>query len=230
MTEDIRAAICVPWRPGVKGRELLWEKVRGMYESFGLPVFAADSDPTRPFNRAEARNRAAEAAGEQDAYAFLDADTYIEKPQLMAAIQQAVDLQGAAVPYSRFIEMNPATGEGLDRRSKTTPYIVTGNVVVSRPAYEQFKWDERFNEYGFEDGVYLHTLAIFVPCLIIPGTMVTIDHPRNEDEVPETTSERVPPMLAVYNACPDRASLLKVIADAAATLRARQEREANGWT
>lgn len=206
----VTAAICVPWRPGVPSREVIWdERVRPTLEATGLPIYTGDSDPDKPFNRSQARNNAAAAAlaahPELDVLVFNDADTLLPIDQFEAAIARAAETGGAVVGFGRAVLHTP-DGETWVRKEQATytttviaGRIPTGDIAISRRAWDIVGgWDERFTRWGFEDyamGVSLHMLAGLE---FLPGDAHYWDHERRPDEAIKPSPDK--PMEAwVYN-------------------------------
>jgi hypothetical protein len=183
----------------------------------GLEVFTGDSAPDKPFNRAAARNAAADAAGDWDVACFLDADVYLPELQLYTAITKAVEHDGAALPFTRFVSMNPVTLETRDRvMTGGANFLIAGCVVVTRSAFEEVGgWDESIAGYGWEDGAFLKMMIGLRHLSLVEGTMVAYEHARSMDEEPEAVLERgKPPEVLRYDEQP--------LADIAADLRAQR--------
>jgi hypothetical protein len=201
MAETLDAAICVPWRGGSPSREKVWAVSKAHYEAMRWPVVTGDSDPALPFNRSAARNAAAARAGDVDAYIFMDADTMIDEQQLVVAVDIAVYEGAAALPYTEYAEMNPVSGE-VRWRVNTSPgrHLTSGNIVVSAALWERLGgWDERLSSYGWEDGAFIYACDMLAHVYDIPGRMMSFDHARNEDELPERLSmDNVPPIFKEY--------------------------------
>lgn len=221
----MRVVICVPWRGGNPSRERLWAAMRPYMERTGYPVYTGDSDPSRPFNRAEARNVAAEAAGDWDIACFIDADTYIPPDQLEQAIALVAKSGGAALPYTRFLSMHPDTGETRERiMTGGANFLISGDVVVARECFDKVGgWDERISGYGWEDGAFLKMVLALSTLELVIGTMVGYEHTRTEDEEPEVVIARGrPPEADEYDTEEPEALARKVRAYANARHVARE--------
>lgn len=201
----MRAAICVPWRAGVPSREMVWRQIGPALAATGVPVYTADSAPG-PFNRSEARNRAAEAVPEATVLAFMDADAYLPPDVLLAAIERAERRGRAIYPYTQLMSMNPLTGESRPRVNFTdSPILVSGNVIVPRALYERTGgWDERFTEYGWEDGAFMRMLRLVGKVEQMVGTLVCMEHSRTPAEQPDFSVTQRPAILDEYDAATTR--------------------------
>jgi hypothetical protein len=200
-----RIAICVPWRPGDRSRERLWEELRPHYEAIGLPIYEGDSDPSRPFSRPAARNAAARAAGRKvDVYFFVDADVYIPVDQLFAAANRAHETGGACLPYEHIDQVHPVTLLVSPRVSSGTNVLIrnSSNIAVSRRLWRKMHgWDERFPNWGFEDGAFIGAARMLAPFdMIEDARIITFNHTRKVDENFTEETMRLPPVLLEYRA------------------------------
>jgi hypothetical protein len=213
----VKAVLLVPWR-STPAREPIWQEVRGHLADLHLPIFTGDSHPGRPFNRSEARNVAAERAGDWDVALFVDADTYVPLEQADFALEMAATHHSLVYPYTRFVSMNPITGEARERTSAGFPH--SGNVALSADAYSDLGgWDERISGWGYEDGA-LAVLArqVFGSEQCVMGTVASIEHTRTVDETPEVVIARARP-----------AFLEGYASDPAATVAAVRQARLNRW-
>lgn len=71
---ETRAAIVVPWRPGVRDRERAWEWCRVWWERTGYPIHVVEHTGSEPFNRAWCINEGARRAWPWDVIIAIDAD------------------------------------------------------------------------------------------------------------------------------------------------------------
>ena len=209
----MRSVIPIPWRGGVPSREVLWDQMRPHYEGLGLEVFTGDSDPDKPFNISQARNRAAAAAGDWDVALFVDADTYIPASQIHKALDIAYYSSGVVMPYTMFKSMNPATGEARARViTGGANFFISGNIVVSRYAFDLLSgFDERFTGWGWEDGAFLKAALMLVPVDQVPGTIVAFEHARRDYEKAENGIVQRPPVLDEYAAAVTPDDMLAVV-------------------
>lgn len=197
------AAICVPWRAGVPSREMIWKQVGPVMAASGLPVYTGDSAPDAPFNRSEARNRAAEYVPEAEVIAFLDADAYLPPDLIREAVNRAAVSGSAVYPYTQLMSLHPITGEASPRVNYTdaSPLLISGNVMVPRALYERVGgWDERFDHYGWEDGAFVKMLRMLGTVEQMVGTLVCIEHSRTPEENPDFSVTIRPAVLDEYDA------------------------------
>jgi hypothetical protein len=175
----VTAAICVPWRPTAPSRVALWQdRVQPHYAAMDLPLVTGDSDPERPFNRSQDRNRAAALAGDVDVYAFIDADTVVPESQLRAAIDLANVSSGAVYPFTRKLwDWGTLAG-------REDPERYHGSVVVPRYLFELVGgWDERLDGWGFEDGAFTRLLHLLGGRIgNVPGDAYIYNHERTPEE------------------------------------------------
>lgn len=220
----MRVVICVPWRGGDPSREALWDAMRPYMERTGFEVFTGDSDPSLPFNRSEARNRAAEAAGDWDIACFIDADTYIPPDQLEEAIERVAISRGAALPYTRFLSMDPMTLASRERiQTGGANFLISGDVVVHRECYDKVGgWDERISGYGWEDGAFLKMVLALSTLELVEGTMVGYEHARTVDEEPETVKAKGKPAETLEYDTDDHEALARKVRAYAQGVRARE--------
>lgn len=221
----MRAVICVPWRTDGSVRATLWSSLKPVHERRGYEVFEGDSGPG-PFNRAEARNIAAESAGDWDVAAFIDADTFVDEATLAEAIALAHEHGTAVLPYTEFVSMNALTLEVRPRAPQGgANFPISGNVVVSRAAWEAVGgWDEAISGYGWEDGAFLKMLIGLGLLEQVPGRIAAYEHPRTEDEDPNRLLEMGKPTEArVYDALPLDLLARKVRARRAQRARVRAQ-------
>ena len=191
----MRAAVCVPWRPGDPTREDAWARVRG--NGFPYPMFTGDSDTLRPFNRAAARNAAARAAGDVDVYVFNDADHAMSHAQVRYAAQYALASGRAVHPYSAIVVEDLSTGAQWPSRWDRS--YTSGNIVVSRTLYEAVGgWDERFDRWGHEDVAFSKMCVWFGgPLAYVGGPVLAYDHHRLWNEREENVMP--PPLMTRYD-------------------------------
>jgi hypothetical protein len=178
-------AVCVPWRGGVPSREAIWAQVQTGLAREGYTVCVGDSDPDLPFNLCQARNRAAVMAGDVDVLVFNDADTYIPPAQLREAVRMAAEDESLVQPYTRFLSMNPYTGQSVPRVC-TGPVMNSGNLAIARALFERMGgWDERFTDWGWEDAAFLGLARAIAPFHAVQGTIVAFEHTRKPEETME---------------------------------------------
>lgn len=179
---DDTTAVLVPWRGGDAARERAWEIARPYLEEIGGRLVTADADPGE-WNRSQAINRAAAAAGDWDVAVIADADTVQMAATIVEAVEQAGASGGAVVPWSTRWKLSAEGTErfavdgirGWNRRrdmdpldpTKTTGIPVErrgGTVVVSRRAWDAVGgFDEGFVKWGHEDRAFRLALATLAP-------------------------------------------------------------------
>lgn len=191
-TPDV--AICVPWRASTPTRNYIWSAtVKPHLDSLPWPVFTGNSDPFKPFNRAAARNRAADRAGKRDAYIFCDADHVVAEDLFAEAIEYALESGMAVHPYDKVRVYQP------DGRSWPTEFSqshTSGTIVIPREMWlATGGWDERFEKWGWED-VAMSNLMKWLGGGLgrIDGYAMAFDHERGPNEY--QTGTLVPPPLA----------------------------------
>ena len=166
--------VCIPWRP-TPDRLEAFSVVTATYESLGLTVVTADSDPTLPFNLSQARNNAVTAAGYADVYVVSDADTFPNPEHLLNAIRVA-HRRGHLVHLAARYWAELADG---NLPADPELYHAGGVVVVSRKALEAFGgWDERFTGWGAEDSAMLWKMATFGLYSEVDGDVFAFWHDR----------------------------------------------------
>lgn len=172
----MRAVTCVPWRGGDADREAAWDRLRPVWQSSGLPLYVADSDPALSFNVSQARNRAAAAAGDWEVAAFIDADTWIDPAALGRAMVEAADADAITLPFTRFWSCGP--GDVLPVQPEM--YNAGGVMVIPRPVWEIVGgFDERFTRWGAEDSALLWAAATMTGRLLqLDGDAIAAYHPR----------------------------------------------------
>jgi hypothetical protein len=175
---DARAVVLVPWRPGDPHREAAWARVRYELAEHGWEIVTADSTG-EVFNRAEAANRAAAAAGEWDVALLVDADTIDDDGALHKGAEHAHATAGAVVPWdtrwklseaaSATFGRRPFSRADLDRGDRTRPRGVEltkrgGTIIVAREAWEAVGGlDEGFTSWGHEDRAFRLALQALAP-------------------------------------------------------------------
>lgn len=199
MPNPPRVVVCVPWRGGSPSREKVWEQVRANLETWGLPIYLGDGDPDLPFNRAAARNAAAYAAGDWDVAIFIDADTYVPINQIAESLDVVMQTRGVCLPFERMFSMHPVTG---DVRKRTMvddqTWTCSGNIVVHRDIWDEgLRWDERLNEWGWEDGAFVRAAYVIGSVARVNGSLIAIEHARRDSEQAEVLEEK-PPILEEY--------------------------------
>jgi N-terminal domain of galactosyltransferase len=190
-----RIQICVPFRAGDAGRAEGWAYNLAFWERTRWPISVADSDPEHPFNRSQARNRAA-AYGAWDVAVFADACIFVADPYLVqrasamaarlgrlvhghTAVRRLTQRGTAMVLANR----SPGGAEVLRRNGPRTP---GGVLAVPRRLFERTGgWDESFEGWGAEDNAFVAAcLARTGGARInVPGTVYHLWHAHSDRAV-----------------------------------------------
>lgn len=159
-----RAAVVIPWRETPDRRDA-FAYVWRFWRDLDLEVRVFDSDYSRPFNCAEARNRGVRwaQAGGYDVAIVCDADTFGDA----AVIRHAVDAaQGGAVvlPYTEYRTLGPLGTLALRRgrppadchHTALGPAIACSGIYVTTPEtwFSIGGMDERFTVWAPEDWAF----------------------------------------------------------------------------
>ncbi len=138
--------VCVPFRGGDPQREMIWAFAKQRWQDHGFSVFEGDSDMEQPFSVAQARNVAAEAAGDWEVALFADADIILgDTSQAETALARARDLNGYVCPYDQLGWLEPKpTAKILGGAPPTlaSAYYVLGKSWLMTFAISRALWDE----------------------------------------------------------------------------------------
>lgn len=170
----------MPWR-AVPDRVDAYTYCRRYWRRYGHPIVTGDSEPTAPFNRAQARNNAVKHAT-TDVIILADADTI---PADYSTIEQAIALAetGAAVwPYTTYRLLtdtdiaDPADIPAL--REWQTKWRPGGICVIHRDTYIRVGgYDERFGAgWGYEDGAFHLACTTLADTHHLPGYAYAFNH------------------------------------------------------
>ena len=164
----MRAVLLIPWRGGEPSRERIWDNIRPAYEAMPWSVYWADSNPLKEFSRSEARNNAADEAGDWDVAAFIDADTLIPEDALAKAFEYADSEDIPVVPY----DLTTFVSEDECSRD-TVPGCFTGCIVISRSLWDRYgPYDERYTSWGYEDlSLYLALITFTRRVVKVPDAV-----------------------------------------------------------
>lgn len=192
-----RVVFLVPWRSDGAAREALWRVCRARWERLfpDWPIFEGPSDDG-PFNRAQAINRAAAAAGDWDVAIVIDADVFLREDQVRAAVAKAIADQRPVWAHREWVGMN----EAFTRR------VIAGDVELDPDAIDvadgqlvervnPLSWscciaipvsawnvlggfDERFRGWGFEDGAFAAAVQGLTGYGRVEGPVFNLWHPR----------------------------------------------------
>lgn len=168
----MRAAICIPYRPGRPDHDRIWPVVRDHYAQMGLRIVIGDNPGD--FSIAQARNEGARLAGDWDVIVFEDSDRVSPIDNLLRAIAHAHTTDRLTVAYDHYYSMSPAGHQmGLDSEVpignadredrwigesyQTTPvYGPGGLTAVPRAEWDRVGgYDERFIGWAPEDAAFL---------------------------------------------------------------------------
>lgn len=172
----MKVQVCVPWRPGDTGRAESWAHVLAFWHEAGFEPVLADSDPDKPFNRGQARNRAAQ--GDWDVAVFADACILPVVQNVHRAIDAAyrvrlVHAHSRVIRLTREGSRRIMAGEvtlGHDVARTTGPRTPGGVFAIGRGLYEKVGgWDEGFEGWGGEDSAFVMRAGRFGSRLNIAG-------------------------------------------------------------
>lgn len=209
-----RVVLCFPWRPTPE-REAIFRILRVAYGALGLPLVIADSDPDRSFNLAQARNRAAELAGDWDVAAFIDADTWVEPLALRRMIRTARSTRTVVFPTEVY-----CLAEDQTTVEATLSHVAGGLIVVPRCVWEIVGgFDERFVAWGYEDMAFDFAATTLVAAhLRVSATIHVFHHPRSPDDPWYSGSPR-PPLFDAYLAADGHVDAMRELTAASAAVR-----------
>lgn len=173
-SDIVNIVVLVPRRPDQGRRDQIWGFTRWWIERhYPLPVFEADSDG-RQFSVAQARNRAAAAAGDWDIAIFHDADTIAHPAAIETAIEIAARSDQIVVAGDSHMYCDHASSDRILAGGPLFPRPDSfgKNGIYQRPcsgvfAVNRHLWDtvggyvESLRGWGFEDLVFLQTCGLF---------------------------------------------------------------------
>lgn len=177
-----KATVAIPWRP-TPDRIPAKRRCTNYWKQHGYPIVYGDSDPTKPFNRSQARNNAVQLAT-TDTVIVADADV---TPAHHAQIRQAIHLaqQGIAVtPYSlyRLLPADAVATHDLTTIEPIREYTLkarpAGITVVTRHAYETVGgYDEQFAAgWGYEDAAFILACQTLIGTQTLDGILYAFNH------------------------------------------------------
>lgn len=177
--------VLVPYRSDNGHRDRLWKWLRTYYwEALPYRIVEGES-PDGPFNRAAAVNAAAQSAGDWTVAIIADADTWVTRQQLTAAISLARSSGRLVSALTCVVELSQETTDNLLGGGMIDPRVFTFDVIrtdqtvteSSMLAVPRTLWDsvggmdEAFTGWGGEDG------AFWIACRILGGEPLRIDGP-----------------------------------------------------
>jgi hypothetical protein len=187
----VNVRVCIPWRPGDAGRSEAWTLIERFWRDHGFAPVLADSDPDKPFNRGQARNRAAEGAW--DVAVFADACVLPQIQNVRRAIDAAYNVR-LVHAHSRVMRLSMAgTRFVLDGKppqsanvARTTgPWTPGGVFAIGRGLYDRIGgWDEGFVKWGGEDSALVTAARTFGTVVGMPGDAWHLWH-AHSDRVPK---------------------------------------------
>lgn len=217
--------VAIPWR-ATPSRVKPYQRVREFWASMGFPVVTADSNPWRPFNRAQARNRAVAQVG-TEYVVVADADSLPEK---RAIVQALATVQGEVVlPFTANRVISAAWVDELDLAAAPTADgpltssddvtgVGTGGVWVMRTVTWHYLggMDERFVRWGGEDASFIALAATLAGARRVEGMLVAFDHDLDGDTRTPHVDPHLKPVEAAYDlADGDPAAMEKLVNDTA---------------
>ena len=173
----MRVVILLPWRTDDGWRQKLWDHCRAIWEREfpDWPIHVGVSDDG-PFQRSQAVNRAAEAAGDWDVALVIDGDTISEPEAVRRAVAYALATGGLGIAHrSRVMLTKHATqqllsGKSVPTRGNNVSRVWHGSdsiscaVAVARGTWDRVEgFDERFVGWGGED------TAFYLACETLTG-------------------------------------------------------------
>jgi predicted glycosyltransferase involved in capsule biosynthesis len=181
-----KATVCIPWRP-TDDRLSAHDRIRRFWDHFGFHVVEGDSDPNRPFHRAQARNNAIDKAY-TDAIIFCDADTLPMISVVYAALDE-LDTAGVVYPHTSY-------------RHIPAEYVFKEDIMLAPPVKEyrnsdggvflttkKTYWDvggmdERLHPvWGFEDSCFSLAAATLSTVKRLAGIMISFNHHVDGDRI-----------------------------------------------
>lgn len=184
--------ILVPRRPDLY-RDKLWAFVREQVaEEFYWPIVEGVDDGDAPMNRAAARNRAAEQAGDWDVAIFLDADTVPDFYPVRVAVERAAETGKLVCPQNIFRSLSRqgtrdvlAGKCALEDAPKRWDYPnpKSSCIVIGRDLWEATGgYDERFEGWGAEDAAFYAACQALGGVERLEGVCRHCWHPRSPEK------------------------------------------------
>lgn len=189
----MKAVILSPFRPDGAERIRNWKHAYKFWTGMGLGIYTADT--VGDFQRAYARNLAAELAGAWDVALFTDADIILDSlDQADAAIMRTWRTGAYTVAYSH---LHYITEDGMKNLLKGLPpshfdwdeavaHTWECCFAVRRDVWDQVGgFDERFRGYGGQVAAFFYAYATFGGRERIRGSAYHLPHPlvdRSQDK------------------------------------------------
>ena len=185
--------VLVPRRPE-PWRDQLWRYVREQVEAnVDWPIVEGLDESEQPMNRAAARNRAAEQAGDWDVAVFLDADTVPDFDNLQRAAALAGDgplvcVQDKFHSIDRKGTERVLAGEIEPHKAPlrwTYPNPKSSCIAIGRDLWDATGgYDERFQGWGWEDSSLYHACQALAGVERLKGGCFHLWHPKSEEKDP----------------------------------------------
>lgn len=187
----MNVAVLVPIRSDGGRRDEVWRYVRERWAREHHPAWkiCTGEHLQGPFNRSVAINLAAEEAGDWDIGIIADADSFVSREQIDAAVARCSDTGQMTLAYDRFCylgrEMSDHimagyTGDWWPGVEWTMPGTCSSMVVVTRAIWDEAGgFDEGFDTgWGADDIAASHMFQTFGGGLQrIPGEVWHLWHP-----------------------------------------------------
>lgn len=190
--------VLVPRRPE-PWRDRLWTYVREQVEAaVDWPIVEGLDEGDQPMNRAAARNRAAEQAGDWDVAVFLDADTVPDFENLRRAVELADGSPGGrlALAQNEFRSLTrESTKQVLAGKVEPVDAAVrwvypnpkSSCIAIGRATWEKVGgYDERFDGWGWEDSSIFHACQALAGIARLEGACHHCWHPRSPEKDPRS--------------------------------------------
>jgi hypothetical protein len=182
----VKAVILVPFRTDAAKRARNWKHARKQWEKLGLPIF--EGNTIGGFQRAEARNNAARAAGDWNVALYADADIILgDLAQALAALLSAEKTGQYTVAYSKLSYLSERGTQqvvsGLDplrAHKRDNPVGLTWECcfAVRRDIFDHVGgFDERFQGWGGQVAAFFYAYATFGGRERVFGDAYHLDHP-----------------------------------------------------
>lgn len=174
LASEVKAVILTPYRREPE-RDRNWRFVQAWIRTnYDFPIFESDS-PGRVFSPGEARNTAADMAGDWDIAIFHDADTIAHPDAIMQAVKQAAVVDKMVVAGDshmycdrrssmRILQSGVPMFPRPDKFDNTGIYEkpCSGIFAVNRNLWGKVNgYVDRLQGYGYEDLVFLQMCGIF---------------------------------------------------------------------
>jgi predicted glycosyltransferase involved in capsule biosynthesis len=180
----MREVICVPWRPVDARRKNNWAWLRRKLEKLDWPIYEGDADGE--WSIAQARNAAADAAGDWDVALFADADTIVDLDVVRQAAEELSSRQGAIRPHDHLYHLTKQDSSRVLRNGHWVEpgqdrfVLGGGDMLITRGAFEEVgHYSPAFVGWGHEDSYMGIELAIRGLWSRLPGNAYHLWHKRD---------------------------------------------------